>query len=189
MAGDGGDAATRAGHGGEAVVTAATATTGPGARRGNRGRDRWRGWRGGGNGCGGGGKQRWRGRGVAAVEAAHGDEAAHGGSTSAPFARVVWSPEASSLRSAQISAKKRLSTRAFRAFSTGSCNQPVPMPLWYRLVARTGTKGPPGPQKLARESPDLWYRLVVQPVPKVFFFFFSFFFFSHFFFPVLLKKL
>ena len=90
MAGDGGDAATRAGHGGEAaatkvVATTATATTGPGARAaigaeidGEDGEV--------------------EGMGVAVVEVegrrggrgggAHGDEAARGGSTSAFVRRL-----------------------------------------------------------------------------------------------------
>ena len=60
-----------------------------------------------------------------------------------------------------------------RVIGTGSWHKPVP-------------KVPPGPPKLARESPDLWYRLVAPTGTKGFFsflFLFSFplFFFSCFF--------
>ena len=43
--------------------------------------------------------------------------------------------------SAQTWATKRLSPAPNPPFSTGWYHQPVPIPLWYRLVAPTGTKG------------------------------------------------
>ena len=63
-------------------------------------------------------------------------------------------------------------------FGPGSRHEPGPKTLWSRLVTPTGTKGPPGPRKNAREAqrafgPGWCY----QPRPKAFFFLFLFSFF------------
>src|SRR3954467_14816393 len=108
----------------------------------------WRGWGGGGGanrgGGGWGGNGWWRWWQTEEGWPRWRRARRRGGARRQQFGvRVVWSPEA--LRLEQICpnfGKKRLSPRAIQDISTGWWHEPVPKGHWYRLVARSGTKGP-----------------------------------------------